>query len=130
MSVELINEWIVKAEEDYRTIEELYAKSPSDFASTICFHSQQCAEKYLKALLVKCSINPPRVHILEVLLDLIISKMPELEKYREILSELTPYATEYRYPGRIATIEDVKHCITIIRKLRNNMRTILYNEKK
>lgn len=48
MSEELVNEWIVKSEEDYKTTEELYSKSLSEFASTICFHSQQCAEKYLK----------------------------------------------------------------------------------
>jgi len=46
MSKELVNEWIVKAEEDYQAMEELYNKSPVHFANTTCFHAQQCAEKY------------------------------------------------------------------------------------
>ena len=125
MSEELVNEWIVKAEEDYRTLEELYNKSPSGFANTICFHAQQCAEKYLKALLTKHGIEPPWIHTLETLLDLIILKTPELEKYRVMLAELTPYATEYRYPGTVANQEDAKICVGITRKLRNDMRAVL-----
>jgi HEPN domain-containing protein len=125
MSEELVNEWVTKAEEDYRTLEELYNKSPSDFANTICFHAQQCAEKYLKALLTKHGIDPPWIHTLETLLDLIILKIPELEKYRVTLAELTPYATEYRYPGTVANQEDAKICVSIIRKLRNDMRAVL-----
>jgi HEPN domain-containing protein len=53
MSDELVNEWLAKAEEDYRTMEALYNHSPSEFANSICFHAQQCAEKYLKALITK-----------------------------------------------------------------------------
>ncbi len=53
------------------------------------------------------------------------TKAPELEKYRAKLSELTPYATEYRYPGKVANQEDVKICVEIIHKLRNDMRSIL-----
>ena len=71
--------WI-RQRKDYKTVEELCSKSLSEFADTICFHSQQCAEKYLKALLVKCGIEPPWIHELESLLDLLASKIPEIEK--------------------------------------------------
>lgn len=125
MSNELVNEWLVKAEEDYRTMEELYNKSPSGFANSICFHAQQCAEKYLKALITKQGMEPPWLHALESLLDLVISKTPEIEKYRAELAELTPYATEYRYPGKVANPEDAKVCVEIVRKLRKDMRSIL-----
>ena len=125
MSEELVNEWIVKAEEDYRSVEELYKKSVSGFATTICFHAQQSAEKYLKALLTKHGIEPPWIHTLETLLELIISKIPELEKYRETLAQLTPYATEYRYPGKVADQEDAETCVNIIRKFQDNMRLLL-----
>jgi len=125
MSDELVKEWIIKAEEDYRTVDALYSKSLSEFANTICFHSQQCAEKYLKALLITSGIEPPWIHSLESLLDLIVPKFPELEKYRALLAQLTPYATEYRYPGKIATEEEANICVTIIRELRNSMHHIL-----
>jgi HEPN domain-containing protein len=125
MSDELVNEWLIKAEEDYRTMEELYDKSPSGFSNSICFHAQQCAEKYLKALITKQGIEPPWIHALESLLDLVVSKTPELEKYRAGLAELTPFATEYRYPGKLANQEDAKVCFEIALKFRNDMRSIL-----
>ncbi len=64
MSEKLVNEWILKAEEDYRVLKELHNKSASSFATTICFHAQQCAEKYLKALLTKHGIEPPWIYTL------------------------------------------------------------------
>jgi len=126
MSDLLVKEWTDKAEEDHRTLQELYKKSPSDFATTICFHSQQCAEKYLKALLTKHGIEPPWIHTLETLLDLIIPKIPELERFREMLAELTPYGTEYRYPGKIANHEDAKICVNIISNFRDNVKPLLH----
>lgn len=78
-------------------------------------------------MLIKSAIEPPWIHTLESLLDLVTSKTPELEKYREILVQLTPYATEYRYPGKMAK-EEAEKCITIIRELRNNIRQILITD--
>ena len=37
MSEELASEWVVKAEEDYKTVEELYTKSLPEFANTVCY---------------------------------------------------------------------------------------------
>lgn len=74
-------------------------------------------------------MEPPWIHNLESLLDLITPKIPELEKYREKLSRLTPYATEYRYPGKVAKKEEAETCVAIIRELRNNMRKIFLAEK-
>lgn len=125
MTKQLVKEWIDKAEEDFRTLQELYKKSPSDFATTICFHSQQSAEKYLKALLTKHGIEPPWIHTLESLLDLVVIKTPELEQYRELLAQLTPYATEYRYPGRVANKSDTKICVDIITKFRKQIKSYL-----
>ena len=125
MSEKLVEEWISKAEEDFKSMEELYRISASEFANTICFHAQQCAEKYLKALLTRYGIEPPWIHTLEALLDLLIEKNPELEKNRAILAQLTPYGTEYRYPGKFATVEEAEECYDIIGKFRNNIKEIL-----
>ncbi|MCD6206804.1 MAG: HEPN domain-containing protein [Methanosarcinales archaeon] len=57
MNEELVKEWAVKAEEDYLTVEELFKIHVRRFATIICFHSQQCAEKYLKALLITHSLQ-------------------------------------------------------------------------
>jgi HEPN domain-containing protein len=125
MSEKLVEEWLDKAEEDYQSLQILFKKSPSDFATTICFHSQQCAEKYLKATLIKHCIEPPWIHTLETLLDLIIPEVPELEEYREMLAQLTPYATEYRYPGKVANKDDAKTCVDIITKFQKNIKSFL-----
>jgi len=72
----------------------------------------------LKALLISRNIEPPRTHSLETLLDLIVDKIPELEQCRDMLTDLTPYSVEYRYPGVAATPEDAEYCVGTIRELR------------
>jgi HEPN domain-containing protein len=43
--------WIEHAEDDFNAARKLIrGKSPSLYST--CFHTQQCAEKYMKALLV------------------------------------------------------------------------------
>ena len=52
MTNPIMKEWVEKAEEDYKAANQLAKISLQHFATTICFHAQQCAEKYLKALIV------------------------------------------------------------------------------
>ena len=49
---EIVKEWIAKAEGDFAVAcrERRVRKLPNWDA--VCFHSQQCVEKYLKALLI------------------------------------------------------------------------------
>ena len=48
----ILDEWIAKAEGDFATAQrELRARRAPNYDAA-CFHSQQCAEKYLKAFLV------------------------------------------------------------------------------
>jgi len=58
----LIRRWVSKAEENYRNAEFVLTLEKDCPLSTICFHSQQCVEKYLKALLISCSLPVPRSH--------------------------------------------------------------------
>ncbi|MHA1917883.1 MAG: HEPN domain-containing protein, partial [Candidatus Ranarchaeia archaeon] len=104
---------------------QLHKVSPSDFASTICFHSQQCAEKYLKALLIRNNIEPPWIHTLETLIELIIPKISQLEKEKSTLAQLTPFATEYRYPGKLAKEEEAESCVNLIRSFRKTVKDLL-----
>jgi HEPN domain-containing protein len=53
MSDLYLQEWIQKAEEDYTVATTLARKRKQPTPSTVCFHCQQCAEKYLKAFLVQ-----------------------------------------------------------------------------
>ena len=63
----IVLEWVVKAENDLLNAAhtlKLGRRCPTD---TVCFHAQQCAEKYVKALLVFRGVDFPRTHDLEVL---------------------------------------------------------------
>ncbi|MBN2105766.1 HEPN domain-containing protein [bacterium] len=57
----VVNAWIKKAENDLITAEHtmLMDNPPTD---TICFHAQQCAEKYIKGLLVFLQVHFPKTH--------------------------------------------------------------------
>lgn len=53
--------WVARAEEDYRLAQSaLRRKQPLLYG--VCFHAQQCAEKYLKALLVSRGRDFPKTH--------------------------------------------------------------------
>ena len=67
----VVREWVVKAENDLTNaahVLKLAAECPSD---TVCFHAQQCVEKYLKALLVLDGIDFPKTHDIERLTALL-----------------------------------------------------------
>jgi HEPN domain-containing protein len=67
-----VSAWIRIAEDDFKTAESLLLMDDPAFG-IICFHAQQCAEKYLKALLVWLQIDIPKTHDLTLLARL----MPE-----------------------------------------------------
>ncbi|GIW02877.1 HEPN domain-containing protein [Roseiflexus sp.] len=63
----------------------------------VCFHSQQCVEKSLKALIVHQGQTPPRIHKLTDLLAL-VSAVPLSAMASEIYL-LDRFYTVTRYPG-------------------------------
>src|SRR5215210_9139023 len=92
-------EWIEKAEGDFHTAAREAVAKDSPNPDAVCFHAQQCAEKYLKALLVEHSIYFPKTHDLLVLLELVLPRCVAAEAAREPLVNLSPYAVDIRYPG-------------------------------
>ena len=94
---EAISRWILKAEEDLQmAMLALQAEKPITGGS--CFHSQQAAEKYLKALLVHVKIVFPPTHDLGNLVGLLAKRYPEAARLRTMADELTEYAVDVRYP--------------------------------
>lgn len=67
-----------KATTDYHAAQILYSRFSAGESEIdleiILFHLQQCAEKLLKAVLSKKEVNYPKVHDLEVLIDLLTDK--------------------------------------------------------
>jgi HEPN domain-containing protein len=75
----LTKESVEKAEGDFATAtrEIRVRKTPNHDA--VCFHSQQCAEKYLKALLQEAEVPFGKTHHLVSLLDLLLNVAPPWE---------------------------------------------------
>ena len=84
-------EWIQKAEGDYRTAQWLQ-QDPDPVYDSICFHAQQCIEKYLKAWLQEANIPVPRTHNLEELLMLILPTLPAWSDWQPAFKIITAYA--------------------------------------
>lgn len=105
-------EWIEKAEEDYNSAKWLQ-QSPNPVHNSICFHAQQCIEKYLKAWLQEANIPVPRTHNLEELLKRISPTLPAWHVWQPDFKIITAYAMVPRYPGDSATADNTQHAMHI-----------------
>lgn len=120
----LTREWAQKAERDYAAIALHQQTEDPDF-DIICFHAQQCIEKYLKAWLQEANIPLPRSHDLLALLGLIVPTIPSWYTWRSDFSVIAPYAVEFRYPGKSATEENAQHAVRICAEVRQAVRAEL-----
>ena len=123
---EFTREWIRKAESDFKTAEHLLQGGP-DFAEGTAFHSQQAAEKYLKAFLVWHQIEFPKTHDIEALLKLagkVDDKIPEILGDTVIL---TPYGVDYRYQGEYPEVgmSDAERAFLLADRVRAEVRSRL-----
>jgi HEPN domain-containing protein len=96
-------EWVEKAEADFAAALLLRRSRKKHTRDIVCFHLQQCLEKYLKARLTEASIAFPKIHDLERLLDLAVAIEPLWATLRPSMAAITDYAVEIRYPGRNTT---------------------------
>lgn len=113
--------WVRKAEEDWQGARELAARRPP-LRDLACFHCQQAAEKYLKALLQEVGGAAPRTHDLEELLDLLLPHDAALAPLRRALTGLSRYAIDYRYPGLRATTRRMQAALRQARCVRTELR--------
>ncbi len=122
------SEWIDKAEGDFSTMmrESRVRKNPNYDA--VCFHAQQCVEKYLKARLCEAGISFGKIHDLVALLDKVISIEPLWESFRETLAYISGYAVSFRYPGEMADHEAAIDSSQRCRVFRDSARSSLINE--
>ena len=115
-------EWISKAEADWHSAGLLFrARKHPDYDGA-CFHTQQCAEKYLKARLEEAGIGFGKTHDLEKLLSITLSVEPAWSVLGQDLIFLTDFAVDYRYPGSSATKSEAKEAITRCGNVRKAIR--------
>ncbi len=120
--LEVAREWAVKADNDLKTAAhtlELGDECPTD---TVCYHAQQCVEKYLKAVLVVAGVDFPKTHDLEKLTTLVpADARPQFSVEEQ--ARLTDYATAARYPGwDDVSLAEARRAVAVARRVRREVR--------
>ena len=94
----IVEEWLEKAEQDYRFACINLENATNKFFTQICFHFQQSAEKYLKAYIVANNLPFKKMHDLPELLKICMSKEKDFSFLIEECEFLTDYYIDTRYP--------------------------------
>lgn len=121
----ITNEWVVKADNDFATLQRESKVEDHPNYDGICFHCQQCAEKYLKALLCQEGIAFGKVHDLVALLEQALKIESDLEEFREVLAYLSDFAVSYRYPGETADAVSAAEALGYCTEFRLKARSLL-----
>ncbi len=116
--------WAARAEEDYLLVRSaLRHKKPLTYGA--CFHAQQCAEKYLKAILIDRDQPFPKTHDLLALSDLCARAGIFVAIDADQLDVLSAYAVQVRYPGQDPTPEEAQEALKIAKSVRRFARKLL-----
>ena len=94
----LADEWFSRAMDDEISAKDIL-KDKEGAASTVCFLSQQMAEKYLKGYLVFNNKRFPKIHALDRLVKLSESIELQFKEIKEEAGYLTAFYVTTRYPG-------------------------------
>jgi HEPN domain-containing protein len=125
---EVVREWAVKAEGDFSTARrELRARNSPNYDAA-CFHSQQCVEKLMKALLIQLGIVPPRTHDLVYLDGLLSAACADWSWKVEELRFVSRAAVMFRYPGETAERGEARQVLALAGKMREALRALLSRE--
>jgi HEPN domain-containing protein len=121
----ITREWVAKAESDYDGACEALRSRKKSRRDRICFFSQQCIEKYLKARLAEAGLSFPRTHELTVLLGLCLSVEPLWAGFNRPFAAMAQFAVLVRYPGTWATLAEARQGIATCRRFRSVARQSL-----
>ncbi|MEW5828612.1 MAG: HEPN domain-containing protein [Chloroflexota bacterium] len=119
---EIASEWVAKAEGDFDAADLTLHGREAPIIDAVCFHSQQCAEKYLKAFLQEHQIRFEPRHELVPLLELCLTLDDGFEILRGSLQSLERYAVLIRYPGLIVPAEMAEQAFESASRVRNFVR--------
>lgn len=116
--------WVEKADEDWATANTLLRRK-KPFTSIICFHLQQSAEKYLKAILVLKGSAFPKTHDLTALSKMCEANGILLGMDEDNLDILSGYAVATRYPGAEPPLDDTHDAVETTKAIRRFARSFL-----
>jgi HEPN domain-containing protein len=132
--VDAVQRWVEKAENDFRNAEYVLTMQHNCPFDTVSYHCQQCAEKYLKAMLIYRNVEFPRTHDLVVLFNL-LQQIDPLNLRLQDVQPLNRYSIEARYPGDWEVIDESEaraafERVNVVRGIiRNGLASVLSLEK-
>ena len=112
---------LAAAERDLLTVQSMSDSAPVE---SVGFHLQQAAEKALKAWLAAIGETYPLTHNLDTLLGLLSDNGVETGAFED-LSDLTPYAVEFRYDEAGDAALDMTAMRTTVQTLLADVRRML-----
>lgn len=123
---EVVREWVEKAENDLKNAAHTVKMDEGCPTDTVCFHAQQCVEKYLKAFLVSKGIDFPNTHDIGELTAL-MPRRAVVQLSTEEQRRLVAYATVTRYPGDYepVSLSEARLAVKMARRVRKNIRMLL-----
>jgi HEPN domain-containing protein len=124
----ILEEWLHKARTDI-TVAELLISREETFPNVVAFHSQQAAEKFIKAFLAWAEIEFPKTHDIAELLVLVAIANEQLAADLREAKGLTPYGVDLRYPTDRpdASPEDAREAVRLAKMVRDAVLPLLPN---
>lgn len=119
----LVRQWVAKAENDLQNATHTLTLGEAGPLDTVCFHAQQCVEKYIKALLCFYEIDFYRSHNITTLLALLpVHLQPELSAEEQ--ARLNDYAVAVRYPDDYepVSLAEAERAAQVARRVRTQVR--------
>ncbi len=117
----LTTQWVRKAEADWEVVSRIQNPKAA-LLDIICFHCQQTAEKYLKALLQERGLVGLRTHNLLQLVDLLVLGDSDLKLLSRACKSLSRFAVDYRYPGTNASSRQAQTAVRLAERIRKVIR--------
>jgi len=102
---DFVQGWLRMAELDYSVADTLQERR-SEYTEAVAFHSQQAAEKFIKALLVRHQVEFPKTHDIPLLRSLLAMVDPGLAAQLTFADWLTPFGVDIRYPSQARELPD------------------------
>ena len=115
-------DWVEKAEGDYWVMVREARVTDRHSFDAVCFHAQQCVEKYAKAFLQERVVEFERIHDMGYLNSKCASVDLEFEVYKVDFKLLDSYSVDIRYPGESAAESDARAAVAIALRLREFIR--------
>ena len=116
--------WVRKAEADFRAATTL-SRATDPLHDVVCFHCQQCAEKYLNGLMEELALPIPKIHDLGDLLPALRPHHPSLGRQSRGLDFLTNFAVAIRYPDEDASKRQAEAALRWAGRVRTEVRALL-----